>query len=215
MLAAMRRGALGAIRNSVGSIFIGPGSAIAFLRANAFSLTAATSAVVSFLRVSVAVAGASVVVGSSAGTCVPLGASWRRSPSANPCSPAFPAPWVGARVGDTKAKPEVTKMITEGAGHRASTSAVNRIGAVRFRATSSSRPFVGAHALSHPAERTGRGRGARSEWRLFRQWNFSRKPKAFELHPPLDAPVLLTATTFQAGFHGGPDRTGSSATHGL
>ena len=41
----------------------------------------------------------------------------------------------------------------------------------------------------------------RSEWRLFRLWNFSREPKAFELHPPLDAHVSLTATTFQAGFH--------------
>ena len=41
----------------------------------------------------------------------------------------------------------------------------------------------------------------RSEWRLFRLWNFSREPKAFELHPPLDAHVSLTATTFQASFH--------------
>lgn len=41
----------------------------------------------------------------------------------------------------------------------------------------------------------------RSEWRLFRLWNFSRQPKAFELHPPLDAHVSLTATTFQASFH--------------
>ncbi|MCA8869287.1 MAG: DUF3883 domain-containing protein [Rhodobacteraceae bacterium] len=40
----------------------------------------------------------------------------------------------------------------------------------------------------------------RSEWRLFRLWNFSREPKAFELHPPLDAHVSLTATTFQANF---------------
>lgn len=91
-------------------------------------------------------------------------------------------------------------MITVGAGHRASTSAVNRIGAVRFRATSSSRPFVGAHAFPHPVQRTGRGRGARSEWRLLRQWNISPEPKAFELHPPLDAPVSLTETTFQAGY---------------
>ena len=29
----------------------------------------------------------------------------------------------------------------------------------------------------------------RSEWRLFRLWNFSREPKAFELHPPLNAHV--------------------------
>ncbi|PWJ20195.1 protein of unknown function [Jannaschia seohaensis] len=41
----------------------------------------------------------------------------------------------------------------------------------------------------------------RSEWRLFRLWNFSREPKAFELHPPLHAHVSLTATTFQASFH--------------
>jgi hypothetical protein len=41
----------------------------------------------------------------------------------------------------------------------------------------------------------------RSEWSLFRLWNFAREPKAFELHPPLDAHVSLTATTFQASFH--------------
>ena len=41
----------------------------------------------------------------------------------------------------------------------------------------------------------------RAEWCLFRLWNFSREPKAFELHPPLDAHVSLTATNFQASFH--------------
>ena len=41
----------------------------------------------------------------------------------------------------------------------------------------------------------------RAEWRLFQLWNFSREPKAFELRPPLDAHVSLTATTFQASFH--------------
>jgi hypothetical protein len=41
----------------------------------------------------------------------------------------------------------------------------------------------------------------RSEWRLFRLWNFSREPKAFELHPPLGAHVSLTAMSFQASFH--------------
>ena len=41
----------------------------------------------------------------------------------------------------------------------------------------------------------------RSEWRLFRLWNFSREPKAFELHPPLSAHVSLTAMSFQASFH--------------
>lgn len=41
----------------------------------------------------------------------------------------------------------------------------------------------------------------RPDWCLFRLWNFSREPKAFELYPPLDAHVTLTATTFTAGFH--------------
>lgn len=41
----------------------------------------------------------------------------------------------------------------------------------------------------------------RSEWCLFRLWNFSRDPKAFELRPPLDAHVTLTATSFVAGFN--------------
>ena len=41
----------------------------------------------------------------------------------------------------------------------------------------------------------------RSEWCLFRLWNFSRAPLAFELHPPLGAHVSLTATAFQASFH--------------
>lgn len=41
----------------------------------------------------------------------------------------------------------------------------------------------------------------RTEWCLFRLWNFSREPKAFELYPPLDAHVSLTAMTFQASFH--------------
>lgn len=40
----------------------------------------------------------------------------------------------------------------------------------------------------------------RSEWSLFRLWNFSREPMAFELHPPLDAHVSLTTTVFQANF---------------
>ncbi|SHM02315.1 DUF3883 domain-containing protein [Roseibium suaedae] len=41
----------------------------------------------------------------------------------------------------------------------------------------------------------------RSEWSLFRLWNFAREPKAFELFPPLDAHVSLVATSFQASFH--------------
>lgn len=40
----------------------------------------------------------------------------------------------------------------------------------------------------------------RTEWCLFRLWHFSREPKAFKLHPPLDAHVSLTAMTFQASF---------------
>jgi hypothetical protein len=41
----------------------------------------------------------------------------------------------------------------------------------------------------------------RAEWSLVRLWNFAREPKAFELHPPLEAHLSLTATTFQASFH--------------
>jgi hypothetical protein len=41
----------------------------------------------------------------------------------------------------------------------------------------------------------------RSEWCLVRLWNFSREPRGFELYPPLDAHVSLTATIFQASFH--------------
>lgn len=41
----------------------------------------------------------------------------------------------------------------------------------------------------------------RSAWCLFRLWNFAREPRAFELYPPLDAHVSLTATTFRASFH--------------
>jgi hypothetical protein len=41
----------------------------------------------------------------------------------------------------------------------------------------------------------------RADWCLFRMWNFSREPRAFELYPPLDAHVSLTPTSFQASFH--------------
>ncbi|QBX99328.1 DUF3883 domain-containing protein [Rhodophyticola sp. CCM32] len=41
----------------------------------------------------------------------------------------------------------------------------------------------------------------REERCLFRLWNFARTPKAFELRPPLDAHVPLTATSFQGSFH--------------
>jgi hypothetical protein len=41
----------------------------------------------------------------------------------------------------------------------------------------------------------------RADWSLVRLWNFTREPKAFELHPPLEAHLSLTATTFQASFH--------------
>ncbi len=40
----------------------------------------------------------------------------------------------------------------------------------------------------------------RDKWRLMRLWNFAREPKAFELHPPLNAHVSLMATSFQASF---------------
>ncbi len=41
----------------------------------------------------------------------------------------------------------------------------------------------------------------RADWCLMRLYRFSRAPKAFELRPPLDAHVSLTATSFQARFH--------------
>ena len=41
----------------------------------------------------------------------------------------------------------------------------------------------------------------RADWCLMRLYQFSREPKAFELRPPLDAHVSLTATSFQASFH--------------
>lgn len=41
----------------------------------------------------------------------------------------------------------------------------------------------------------------RSEWCLFRLYDFLQNPKAFELRPPLEAHVSLTAMTYQAGFH--------------
>lgn len=41
----------------------------------------------------------------------------------------------------------------------------------------------------------------RAHWCLVRLWNFRRDPRAFEIRPPLEAHVALTATSFQASFH--------------
>ena len=40
-----------------------------------------------------------------------------------------------------------------------------------------------------------------AEWRLLRLWDFARKPRAFEMRPPLDAHVTLIASSFEARFH--------------
>ncbi|QDC08953.1 DUF3883 domain-containing protein [Oceanicola sp. D3] len=40
----------------------------------------------------------------------------------------------------------------------------------------------------------------REEWHLFRLYNFARAPGLFELRPPLEHHVTLTATSFRAGF---------------
>ena len=40
-----------------------------------------------------------------------------------------------------------------------------------------------------------------TKWCLLRLWNFIREPRAFELHPPLDAHVTLIATSFEARLH--------------
>ena len=39
-----------------------------------------------------------------------------------------------------------------------------------------------------------------TEWCLLRLWNFARKPRAFELRPPLHAHVTLIATSYEARF---------------
>ncbi len=41
----------------------------------------------------------------------------------------------------------------------------------------------------------------RDEWQIVRLWNFARTPRAFELKPPLDRHVSLSATNFLACFH--------------
>lgn len=40
----------------------------------------------------------------------------------------------------------------------------------------------------------------KDNWYLFRLWNFRREPKAFELRPPLDDHVSLTAMSFEASI---------------
>lgn len=40
----------------------------------------------------------------------------------------------------------------------------------------------------------------RDDWFLFRLYEFARGPKAFELRPPLETHISLTATNFQAHF---------------
>jgi hypothetical protein len=40
----------------------------------------------------------------------------------------------------------------------------------------------------------------RADWCLVRLWDFAREPRAFELRPPLDMHVSLTATSFEATF---------------
>ncbi|WP_417812325.1 DUF3883 domain-containing protein [Thalassospira alkalitolerans] len=41
----------------------------------------------------------------------------------------------------------------------------------------------------------------RENWTLLRIWNFAREPRAFELRPPLEAHVSLTATSYRAAIH--------------
>ena len=41
----------------------------------------------------------------------------------------------------------------------------------------------------------------RETWSLVRLYDFARQPRAFEIRPPLDAHLSLTATSFQASFH--------------
>ncbi|ESQ89893.1 hypothetical protein ABAC460_11365 [Asticcacaulis sp. AC460] len=39
-----------------------------------------------------------------------------------------------------------------------------------------------------------------NEWILFRLWNFTREPRAFEIRPPLSRHVELVATSYEANF---------------
>jgi len=41
----------------------------------------------------------------------------------------------------------------------------------------------------------------RSEWSLFRLYEFTGEPKGFELNPPLGAQATLTVVTYRAGFN--------------
>jgi hypothetical protein len=43
--------------------------------------------------------------------------------------------------------------------------------------------------------------GHRDTWCLFRVHDFARQPRAFELHPPLEAHVSLVAESYRAQFH--------------
>ena len=55
-------------------------------------------------------------------------------------------------------------------------------------------PFhITRNELRVAAERT-------AEWCLVRLWNFSRRPKAFELRPPLERHVSLIPTLYRAAF---------------
>ena len=40
----------------------------------------------------------------------------------------------------------------------------------------------------------------RDSWHLVRLWDFAREPRAFEIRPPLEAHVALTAMSFMASF---------------
>lgn len=53
--------------------------------------------------------------------------------------------------------------------------------------------YISAHELAVADAR-------RADWCLLRLWNFAQGARAFELRPPLDHHVTLTATAFQARF---------------
>jgi hypothetical protein len=55
----------------------------------------------------------------------------------------------------------------------------------------------------------------RAEWRLLRLWDFSREPKAFEVHPPLDADVSLTAAASEAAMEPPNSACGNRASASL
>ena len=100
-------------------------------------------------------------------------------------------------IGTTRRVRWVSKEDGDGAGYDiASFSPEGRERLIEVKTTNGweRTPFhISRNELEVAAER-------RDDWCLFRLYDFARAPQTFELRPPLDAHVILTATNFQAIF---------------